>query len=166
MKKLFLAAAIAVFGVANAQNDAFSGKGDLKLNIGANFQSGGTGIMTSLDYGLGESFSIGAQAGYLLGIDEIYGDKSRMEHRFDVKARASAHLGDVIGLPANFDVYPGLNLGLKNFGAHAGARYFFKKGFGVFTEIQVPLAKYNTDSDNYRLFNNQFAFMAGVSFDL
>ena len=60
MKKLFLAAAIAVFGVANAQNDAFSGKGDLKLNIGANFQSGGTGIMTSLDYGLGESFSIGA----------------------------------------------------------------------------------------------------------
>ena len=166
MKKFFLAATIAAFGFANAQNDAFSGKGDLKLNIGANFQNGGTGIMTSLDYGLGESFSIGAQAGYLLGIDEVYGEKSRTEHRFDAKVRASAHLGDVIGLPENFDIYPGLNLGLKNFGAHAGARYFFKKGFGVFTEIQVPLAKYNTDSDNYRLFNNQFAFMAGVSFDL
>lgn len=166
MRKLFLAMTIAIGGFASAQNDAFSGKGDLKLDIGANFQSGGTGIMTSLDYGLGDSFSIGLQTGYLLGISEVYGEKSRVEHRFDLKARANAHLGEVIGLPANFDVYPGLNLGLKNFGAHAGARYFFKKGFGVFTEFQIPIAKYNTNSDNYRLLNNQFAVLAGVAFDL
>ena len=166
MKKLIFTAALAVFGLSTAQTVAYKGKGDIKGQLAANFQKGGTGVLAGVDYGLGESFSIGAQAGYLLGIDEVYGDKSRMEHRFDVKARASAHLGDVIGLPANFDVYPGLNLGLKNFGAHAGARYFFKKGFGVFTEIQVPIAKYNKESANYRLLNNQFAFMAGVSFDL
>jgi len=55
-----------------------------------------------------------------------------MEHRFDVKTRASANSGDVIGLPANFGIYTGLNLGLKNFGAHAGASYIFKKEFGMF----------------------------------
>lgn len=65
MKKLFFAAAIAVFGFSNAQTDAFRGKEDTRYQIGASFQDGGTGIVTSLDYGLGESFSIGVQAGYL-----------------------------------------------------------------------------------------------------
>ncbi len=167
MKKLFLTAAIAAFGIASAQNDAFRGAGDMRLNLGANIQSGGAGIVTSLDVGLGESFSVGAQAGYLLGVEEeVTGGKARAEHRFDVKARANAHLGDVIGLPENFDIYPGLNLGLKNFGAHAGVRYFFDKGFGVFAETQFPIAKYNKEGIRYRRFNNQFAFLIGASFDL
>jgi hypothetical protein len=29
------------------------------------------------------------------------------------------------------DIYPGLDLGLKNFGAHLGF-YFFTEGFGLF----------------------------------
>lgn len=167
MKKLMLTAAVAAFGVVCAQNDAFRGTGDLKVNLGANIQNGGTGIITSLDYGLGESFSIGAQAGYLLGAaEEVLAGKARPEHRFDAKVRASAHLGDVIGLPQNFDIYPGLNLGLKNFGGHAGVRYFFDKGFGVFAETQFPIAKYNKQGTTYRRLNNQFAFMIGASFDL
>lgn len=51
MKKIFLSAMIAVFGIANAQTDAFKGAGDTRYQIGANFQDGGTGIMTSLDFG-------------------------------------------------------------------------------------------------------------------
>ena len=174
MKKILFTFAVAAFALVHAQenvsmsdNDAFRGAGDLRLNLGANFQSGGTGIVTSLDYGLGESFSAGVQAGYLLGVEEILVDgKVRAEHRFDVKARANAHLGDVIGLPENFDIYPGLNLGLKNFGGHAGVRYFFNKGFGVYSEVQFPIARYNKDAVAYRLLNNQFAFMIGASFDL
>lgn len=166
MKKLLILAAFAVYGFGNAQNDAFNGKDDLRLNLGANFQNGGTGVVTSLDFGLGQSFSVGAQVGYLLGVKEVNGEKPGAQHRFDVKARASAHLGDVIGLPENFDIYPGLNLGLKNFGAHAGVRYFFDKGFGVFAETQFPIARYNTEASSYRLLNNQFAFMLGASFDL
>lgn len=172
MKKLMLSLAVAAFGFAGAQemggdNDAYRGAGDLKLNLGANIQSGGTGIVTSLDYGLGDSFSFGAQAGYLLGVEERVAEgKVLAEHRFDVKARANAHLGDVIGLPENFDIYPGLNLGLKNFGGHAGVRYFFDKGFGVYSEVQFPIARFNKDATNYRLLNNQFAFLIGASFDL
>ena len=167
MKRIFLAMSIVVFAFANAQSNAYSGKGDVRLNVGANFQDGGTGIQTSLDFGLGQSFSVGVQGGYLLGVKEyaILG-KPKFEDRFDVKVRASAHLGAVIGLPENFDIYPGLNLGLKNFGAHVGSRYFFGKGFGVFGELQFPLARYNTEASNYDYLNNQFAVALGVSFDL
>lgn len=167
MKKLLIAVAFAAFGITNAQTDAFTGKGDTRFQIGLNLQDGGTGILTSLDYGLGESFSIGAQAGYLLGAKEISGlDKAGFGDRFDVKARFNANLGNVIGLPENIDIYPGLNLGLKNFGGHVGGRMFFDKGFGLFTEVQFPIAKYNSDPTNYEHLNNQFQFLVGVSFDL
>jgi hypothetical protein len=38
-----------------------------------------------------------------------------------LKTRLNVNIGDVIGLSDYLDVYPGLNLGFKNFGAH----YFF-----------------------------------------
>lgn len=167
MKKTFIAAAIAVVGFANAQTDAFRGVGDTRFQVGASLQDGGTGLMTSLDYGLGESFSIGAQAGYLLGAKEIDGaGKPSFGDRFDIKARFNANLGSVIGLPENIDVYPGLNLGLKNFGGHVGARVFFDKGFGLFAEAQFPFAKYNDKDKVYQNLNNQFQMNIGVSFDV
>jgi len=61
------------------------------------------------------------------------------------------------------DVYPGLDLGLKNFGAHLGFRYFFTQGFGVYTEAGLPIAKYDTNAIDY---NNQFTFNIGASFNL
>ena len=63
-----------------------------------------------------------------------------------------------------FDLYPGLNLGLKNFGGHIGARYFFSEGFGVFTEISTPFAKY--DNEAVSKYNNGTAFNIGASFNL
>jgi hypothetical protein len=32
-----------------------------------------------------------------------------------------------------------LDLGLHNFGAHLGFRYFFTEGFGLFGEAGVPI---------------------------
>ncbi len=166
MKKIITGVLLMTIGLISAQSNAFKGKGDTKFQVGANFQSGGTGISASLDYGLGETFSIGAQAGYLLGAKEIVLlGKPSFTDRFDIKARFNANLGSVLKLPENVDVYPGLNLGLKNFGGHLGARYFFDKGFGLFSEINFPIAKYGVKSD-YPYLNNQFAFLFGVSFDL
>ncbi|MCX2575214.1 DUF6646 family protein [Pedobacter sandarakinus] len=151
----------------NAQTTAFKGKDDLKYQIGASFQNRATGIVTSLDYGLGQSFSIGGQAGYALGVKFFDGiAKPGFGDRFDLKARFNANVGSVIGLPENVDVYPGLNLGLKNFGGHIGAKAFFAKGFGLFAEAQFPLAKYNPDAIGYEKLNNQFTVNAGFSFDL
>ena len=166
MKKIIASIFVLSIGFANAQTNAFKGKDDLKFQIGANLQDGGTGIAPSLDYGLGESFSIGVQAGYLLGVKEIAGTKPEFGDRFDVKARFNANLGKVMNLTSNIDIYPGLNLGLKNFGGHLGARYFFDKGFGLFTEMQFPIAKYNDKDKLFRNLNNQFAVNVGVSFDI
>ncbi len=166
MKKFLVSAMFLAVGLVSAQTDAYKGEGDIKVNLGANLQDGGTGIVSSLDYGVGESFSIGAQAGYLLGVKEIAGVKPDFGDRFDVKLRLNANLGSVLKLPSNVDVYPGLNLGLKNFGGHLGARYFFDKGFGLFTEMQFPIAKYKKSEISFDDLNNQFSFNVGVSFDV
>ena len=166
MKKFLVSAMFLAVGLVSAQTDADKGEGDIKVNLGADLQDGGTGIVSSLDYGVGESFSIGAQAGYLLGVKEIAGVKPDFGDRFDVKLRLNANLGSVLKLPSNVDVYPGLNLGLKNFGGHLGARYFFDKGFGLFTEMQFPIAKYKKSEISFDDLNNQFSFNVGVSFDV
>ncbi|WP_395050251.1 DUF6646 family protein [Flavobacterium sp.] len=162
MTKIFTFVLLGAFCMVNAQ--AFKGKGDTKVNVGMTFQDGGTGIVASTDYGLGENFSIGVLASYLLGVDEYLGEKPGADYRFDAKLRFNANLGNVINVDPKFDLYPGLNLGLKNFGGHIGARYFFTDGFGVFSEFSVPFAKY--DADAASKYNNGPSFNAGVSFNL
>jgi len=157
--------------VVNAQ--AFSGKGDVKFQVGANFQQNGTGIMGSLDYGLGENISIGVASTYLLGVKEAFDITSgtanlpEFRDRFDIKARFNANLGNVINVDDKLDVYPGLYLSTKNFGGHLGGRYLFTTGFGVFTELNVPLAKYKTGGlSDAEILHNQFSVNAGAVFNL
>lgn len=160
MKKSIALLLLLTVGSVNAQ--AFKGKGDTKLNIGMTFQNGGTGILASSDFGLGQNFSIGVLASYLLGGSHIQDISA--QYRFDAKARFNANLGNVLNLSPKFDLYPGLNLGLKNFGGHLGARYFFSDGFGIFTEFSTPFAKY--DSNAISKYNNGSSFNIGASFNL
>lgn len=161
---------------------SYTGKEDLKFQVGANFQENGTGILATLDYGLGENISLGVKGMYLLGVEEfseiqIAGSEATFEDaafgdRFDLRLRFNAHLGNVINLDENFDIYPGLDLGLKNFGGHLGLRYFFSPGFGIFSEFNVPFAKYKQEEDfdlrdrPRKELNNQFNFSIGASFNL
>ena len=155
MKKVITLLCLVSFGFINAQQ-AFTGNGDIKVNVGANLQDGGSGIQGSVDFGLGENFSFGFVANYLLGVDNFngfyhnnptpYSDyKPEFQDRFDAKARMNANLSSVIGVE-QLDVYPGLSLGLRNFGGHVGGRYFFTDGFGVFTELGFPIAKYGSNN--------------------
>ncbi len=164
---------IAIFCLHLSFGQAFTGKGDVKFQVGANFQNNGTGIMGSLDFGLGENISVGMASAYLLGIDKVKdfdGNEepfAKFEDRFDLRARFNANLGNVINLDENFDVYPGLYASLKNFGGHLGARYFFTSGFGVFTEVSVPFAKYNTDIlTPAEKLHNQVSVNVGASFNI
>jgi len=93
-------------------------------------------------------------------------EKAPVGDRFDLRGRFNANLGGVMNLPEQLDVYPGLSLSLKNFGGHIGARYFFNKGFGVFSEITFPIARYKTSAAGYERLNNQFTFQIGAAFDL
>lgn len=163
MKKLaFLIITIVFVSVGHSQ--AYNGAGDLKLQVGANLQSNGTGIVTGLDYGIGQNFSVGATASLLLGVNELL--NVPFVDKFDVKARVNANLGDVFQFGDNIDIYPGLNLSLKNFGAHLGARYFFSDGFGVFFELNGPLAKYKKELTPSEKFHNQLTINLGASFNL
>ena len=64
------------------------------------------------------------------------------------------------------DIYPGLDLGLKNLGGHIGFRYFFTDGFGVHAETGFPLSRYNRHPVGYELLNNQFVVNIGISFNM
>jgi hypothetical protein len=161
----FLIAMVFILAVVTVNAQAFEGKEDMKFQIGTNFQENGTGIVVTYDYGLGENFSLGLSSSYVLGVAELidadFGD------RMDLKARFNANLGSVFQLGDNIDVYPGLDLGLKNFGGHLGFRYFFSDGFGLFTEINTPFAKYKTGTlTAAEKLHNQFVFSLGASFNL
>lgn len=171
MKRFFLLFAVLSVSLVNSQ--AFTGQNDNKFQVGANFQENGTGLNLSYDFGIGENISIGVSSTYLLGIDDSLKDNvdddlnADFDNRFDVRARFNANLGSVINVDPNFDVYPGLSLGLKNFGGHLGARYFFTSGFGVYTEFNVPLAKYKDgDLTPPEELHNQFTINLGASFNL
>jgi outer membrane protein G len=163
MKKLFFLVAVLSVSLVNAQ--AFTGANDNKFQVGTNLQDNATGIQISYDFGLGENISFGLSSAYALSVndalDASFGD------RFDFKGRFNANIGNVLNIDENFDIYPGLDISLKNFGGHLGARYFFTNGFGVFTELNVPFAKYNNDvlTPSEKLFN-QFTLSLGASFNL
>jgi outer membrane protein G len=173
MKKIIALLMLCAVGFVNAQ--AYKGKGDFKGQVGLSLQSGGTGINVSSDYGIGENISLGVSATYLLAVDNyetlgFFGtttvDNADFIDKFDLKARFNANLGNVIGLDKSMDVYPGLDLGLRNFGVHAGFRYFFTDGFGVYGEAGVPITKYGGKSYGNDVYNNQFVFNVGASFNL
>ncbi len=165
MKKIITVMAIIMAaGFANAQ--AYKGKGDIKAQVGANIQDHGTGINVSADFGIGENMSYGFVASYLLSVEEAAGFKPDFADRADAKVRFNANLGNVFKLNPAMDIYPGLNLGTRNFGAHLGFRYFFTNGFGIYTEAGIPLARYDSDIEGFDEYNNQFVFQIGASFNL
>ena len=163
MKKTITALFIIAATIVNAQ--VFKGKGDQKFQVGANLQKWGSGITATYDYGLGENMSCGVSATYLLNTKRVFTDKAEFGKRADIKARFNANLGNIVKIDQNFDFYPGLDLGLNNFGAHLGARYFFSNGFGVYSEAGFPLAKYKSNPSGYDYLNNQFAFQFGAVFN-
>lgn len=166
MKKIALIPALLAFSFIQAQQ-AFSGKGDQKFSIGLNTQNGGNAIQISYDLGLGDNISYGFVSSYILGFDAIgEGSKPDFKDRIDAKIRFNANLGNVIKIDEKLDVYPGLSLGLKNFGGHIGARYFFTDGFGLFSEAGFPIAKYDNKDRGYDNLNNQFTFSIGAVFNL
>ncbi|MDR2122565.1 MAG: hypothetical protein LBP34_05505 [Flavobacteriaceae bacterium] len=129
MKKLlFILSFLGIISFTNAQ--VFTGANDQKLQFGISAFGYGTGITGSYDYGLADWFSIGA------GADLYWSDDY---DNFFIFGRANFHLGNVLDLPDNMDLYPGLNVGGRNgglgIGAHLGYRYFFSDKFGAFVEI-------------------------------
>ena len=134
MKKLVFMFMLIFFGAAaNAQ--AYTGKGDQKIQLGLSAWGYGTGITGTYDYGLNKLISVGA------GLNAYFGDykDNDNDNRVFVFGRLNFHLKDALQLPEKLDIYPGVDVGVlgKDFGigAHIGARYFFTDKIGVFAEV-------------------------------
>ena len=164
MKKIIILLFVFSATLINAQG--YKGKGDIKMQVGVNVQNGGTGIFVSTDFGVGENMSFGISGNYMLSTDNIVGLNVEFLDRADLKARFNANLGHVFKLNPKMDIYPGLDLGMRNFGAHLGFRYFFTNGFGVFSEAGIPITSFKSNLVGYEKLNNQFVFNIGMSFNL
>ncbi|KFF09401.1 DUF6646 family protein [Chryseobacterium luteum] len=134
MKKLFFVLMIAFFGTtANAQ--AYTGKGDQKIQLGLSAWGYGTGVTGTYDYGLNKLISVGA------GLNAYFSDYKDhdKDNRVFVFGRLNFHLQEALDLSSKWDIYPGVDVGVlgKDFGigAHIGARYFFTEKVGVFAEV-------------------------------
>ncbi len=118
---------------ANAQ--AWTGKGDQKINLGLSAWGYGTGITATYDYGLNKLISVGAGANAYF---DNYKDNDK-DNRVFIFGRLNFHLQDALDLPSKWDIYPGVDVGVlgRDFGigAHIGAKYFFTEKFGVFAEV-------------------------------
>lgn len=134
MKKLFFMSMF-VFASAATNAQAWTGKGDQKINAGLSAWGYGTGITGTYDYGLNKLISVGA--GLNVYFDN-YKDNDDKNRAF-VFGRVNFHLKDALQLPEKLDIYPGADVGVvgSNFGlgAHIGARYFFTERIGVFAEV-------------------------------
>ncbi len=133
MKKMILALMLFAGIFANAQ--AYTGKGDQKVNLGLNAWGYGTGITATYDYGLSDVISIGAGGNAYF---DNYRDNNK-DNRVFIFGRLNFHLREALDLPEQLDIYPGVDLGVlgRDFGigAHIGARYFFTDKVGVFAEV-------------------------------
>ncbi|MFC7347583.1 DUF6646 family protein [Chryseobacterium zhengzhouense] len=133
MKKLVLMLMLFMGAAVSAQ--AYTGKGDQKVNLGLNAWGYGTGITATYDYGLNQLISIGAGGNAYF---DNYRDNDK-DNRVFIFGRVNFHLKEALELPEQLDIYPGVDLGVlgRDFGigAHIGARYFFTEKFGVFAEV-------------------------------
>jgi hypothetical protein len=136
MKKLLIVCSMFLFA-QTAFAQAWSGKGDQKIQVGFNGWGYGTGITGTYDYGLSKMISIGAGANFFF--DHNNNNNKYANDDFGVFGRLNFHLQEPLGLPSNWDIYPGVDLGLLGdsgtyFGAHVGVRYFFNQNVGIYLE--------------------------------
>ena len=134
MKRIIVIVMLVIFsGGISAQ--AWNGKGDQKVQLGMNLWGYGTGITATYDYGITNLISLGA------GLNFYFDGYRNNDIGNNVFAfgRVNFHLKEALQLPDQWDIYPGVNLGVlgRDFGlgVHLGARYFFTQNWGAFAEV-------------------------------
>lgn len=135
--KVLAVALLMLFGLSQMNAQAFEGNGDKKLQAGFSAFGNGIGLQGTFDYGIHQYFSLGAGAEFY-----FHGDNGKIKSKnanFYVFGRANAHLGSLLDMPSEMDLYPGIDLGLLGndfgFGGHLGFRYFFTNNMGAYIEV-------------------------------
>lgn len=129
--KILLGALFFLFFTGLTKAQSYNGKGDSKIQVGYNIYGYGNGIKATYTYGISQQFSLGAGATYYFNNDV---------NDYFLYGRACFHLGPLLDLPTELDIYPALefgylssnNIGIAGF---IGVRYFFTDKIGVYTEL-------------------------------
>ena len=130
MKKLVVALLFIFFAITS-QAQSYIGKGDSKINVGYNIYGYGNGIKATYDIGISNLFSIGAGASYYFNNDT---------NDYFIFFRTNLHLGPLLDLPPELDIYPGFSVGYLSsnyigLAGYVGVRYFFNEKIGIYTEL-------------------------------
>jgi len=153
MKKIILILSlIMIVGVSNAQKRKSSsrGGGHLGINAGLGVSNWGIPIYAGLDYYITPDISIGGEVSYRSYRHKWY-DTYYRHSVIGLFANGNFHLGRVLSLPSNFDLYGGANIGFvvvnspSNYygsytsglgvGVQAGGRLYLTKSFGLNAEL-------------------------------
>ena len=128
--KLITFLSLLFLGTSYLSAQAFRGDGDKKVQVGFIPYGYGNGLSGTLDYGLTPLFSAGA------GAELYFGDNSSNFYLF---GRGDLHLTELLNMPSEMDLYPGIDLGIigsrLGLGGHLGFRYFFSNDIGAYIEI-------------------------------
>jgi hypothetical protein len=121
--------------------------GDTQLNAGVGLSTHwGSPVYVGVDYGVHRYISVGGEVSFRSYIDEF--DHTTRQNTLALLANGNFHFTGLLGIPKEWDVYMGLNLGGYHnssstgtsssgigIGAQFGGRYYFNDNFGINVEV-------------------------------
>lgn len=147
-KAIFLG--ILVIAITSASGQGPVRKGQAQLNAGLGFSSWGIPVYFGFDIGVHEDITVGGGITFR-SYNDNYKGVNYVHSIFSLVTNGNYHFNSLLDIPANWDFYAGLNLGLYfwnspedypgnhssglGLGAQIGGRYYFNDKFGINLEI-------------------------------
>ena len=121
-------------------------RGAHQINAGVGFSGWGVPLYIGMDFGVGNSFTLGFEGSFRSYNQHYYGNQYNSSI-FGISGNANYHFNEVFEIPSKWDLYAGLNLGYYiwsypsdypadhvsgiGLGGQIGARYFISRRFGL-----------------------------------
>ena len=153
---MFMALSFNAFSQAKPQVEGQNAlpKGGMQINGGLGFSGNGIPVYGGMDFGVHQDMTVGFEVGF-----RSYADGDWRHNAFSLAGTFNYHLNRLIGLPSNFDLYAGANVGYVNWnnrwqgpgsaedwndnryssglgiGIQVGGRYYFNQNWGINLEF-------------------------------
>ncbi|MBC7641333.1 MAG: hypothetical protein H7174_03190 [Flavobacterium sp.] len=176
MKKFISIILISVTSLfsGNALAQAYDGDDDSQLILGYVRIKDVSGIELQSDKGVGDVVSFGARITYLFVENPQITDSQGNTYTFDIKgidkfnlgAFVRLHFSETFKLSEKFDPFLGLDISLKGFAAHGGAKYSLNDNFCVFGQFTNGFGSLYNANDNGDYNANYFAKQSYITLGL
>jgi hypothetical protein len=133
MKKLILTTVIIIAAFISQAQYALS-PGDNQLNAGVGASSWGFPVYIGFDHGLDDLLSVGAQAGFRSYNRTYFGAQYR-NSVMNLTGNVNLHVGDLLDLPENIDLYGGANIGVYIWSYGDGYYESGRTGLGIGLQV-------------------------------